>query len=164
MRRKYAPIPDKEWTAEREAAFFASLPKSIPPVQSKEREALVRQYAGETLGALRMSRGYVDALGAVLGTFAEADRHGQEVRLSQRMAQYGSPQTLRTIQSQMAGAGLLTKDVRSQGGGFVGTVFTYKTPKPRWLRRRDLEAAIERWSRAYPTEALADLGIDEVPF
>lgn len=164
VRRKYAPKPDKEWTPEREAAFFASLSRLVPPVQSKEREVLVREYARATLGALRMSRGYVDALGAVLGAFADADRHGQEVRLSQRMAQYGTPQTVRTIQSQMAGAGLLTKDVRSQGGGFVGAVFTYKTPKPRWPRRKDLEVAIERWSRPYPPEALADIGIDDVPF
>lgn len=164
VRRKYAPIPDVDWTPEREAAFFAALAKRGLPTQPVKRLRLVSEYATETLGAQRMSCSYLDALCAVLGAFAEADRCGLEVRLSQRMAQYGTPQTLRTIQAQMEKAGVLTKEVRSQGHGFVGTVYVYAPPKSPWPPPEDLEAARERRAVPYPIESLVDIGIDDAPY
>lgn len=164
VRRKYAPTPDKDWTPEREAAFFAALAKLGPPAQPAGRQPFVREYASGTLGAQRVSCSYLDALGAVLGAFAEADRYGLEVRLSQRMAQYGTPQTLRTIQAQMERAGVVTKDVRSQGHGFVGTVYVYTPPESPWPSPDDLEAARERRAAPYPSESLVDLGIDDAPY
>lgn len=164
VQRIYAPPVDSKWTPEREAAFFASLPKLRAPAQSKERELLVREYAKDTLGAQRVSHGYLEALGTVLGAFAEADRAAVEVRLSQRMTKYGTPQTLRTIQTQMETAGVLTREVRSQGFGFVGQVYVYKPFRSPWLCTEDLEEMRERRAAPYPNESLTGLGIEDVPF
>lgn len=161
---KYAPKPDPNWTPEREAAFFRSLPKgSASRAGGSCPLWLINDFAREVLGAKRISAGHTATLKALLHVFAEADSWGTEVRISQRMEQYGSPQSIRTIQAQMHKAGLLRKVKREQGSGFVGTVYVYAPKSATWadyeeaLRMRDGEAD-------YPDQALLATGITEVPF
>lgn len=168
VQRKYAPRTDKDWTAEREAAFFAALPLRTASTRAQRRASawLVQEYAREVLGACRVSAGYTSTLSAVLGAFAMADEAGNEVRISQRMAQYGTPQTLRTIQTQMERAGVLARVVREQGAHFVGEVYVYSPPPTVWSTG-GLEAAYracERGPAAYSDLALAHSCTDAVPF
>ncbi|MBK1684850.1 hypothetical protein CKO18_14925 [Rhodoferax fermentans] len=139
---KYGPKVDQNWTPEIEEAFFQSLPTTPPPVRmSPAKRHLLREFACATLGAKRVSEKYLDTLGSVLHSFAVADRAGGEVVLSQRSAQHGEPQTIRTIQGQMVDAGLLVKEVRSQGHGFVGSVFVYSPRRHSKATWDDLNAA-----------------------
>lgn len=167
---KYGPQVDPNWTPEMEAAFFQSLPTTPPPVRmSPTKRGLLREFAGATLGAKRVSEKYIDTLGSVLHSFAVADRAGGEVVLSQRSAHHGEPQTLRTIQAQMHCAGLLIKQVRSQGQGFVGPVFVYSPLSPPRTRKatwEDLDAlcrATEQ-DQGNPWQLPANLRPEDVPY
>ena len=125
---KYGPIPDPRWTPEREAAFFARLSKASYLYRVKQGDVcrmLVREYGAATLKAQRMGAPYLDTLGAILGLFAEADSLGQECKVAQRSAELGTSDIIRNIQAQMHSVGLLVKETRSQGHGFVGDVFVY---------------------------------------
>jgi hypothetical protein len=168
---RYAPCRDPNWTPEREAAFFESLPtgKAARTVR-RDVPWQVKDYAEKVLGAVRVSASYASTLCAILIAFAAADAHGTELRLTQRMEQYGPPQTMRTIQAQLLQAGLLVKVVREQGGGFVGPVHVYApTPPVRfspatWADWEAMCRACERGPTSYPDEALALSGIESVPF
>lgn len=129
---KYGPVPDSLWTPEREAAFFARLSRAsylYRATQNEVRQMLVRAYGEDTLRAKRMGSSYLDTLGAILGVFAEADSLGYECKVAQRDAEIGTADIIRNIQAQMHSVGLLVKEVRAQGQGFVGEVFVYE-PKP----------------------------------
>ena len=167
---KYGPKVDPNWTPEIEEVFFQSLPTTPPPVRmSPAKRHLLREFACATLGAKRVSEKYLDTLGSILHGFAVADRAGGEVVLSQRSAHHGEPQTLRTIQAQMYCAGLLVKQVRSQGQGFVGPVFVYSPLSPPRTRKatwEDLDAlcrATEQ-DQGHPWQRPANLRPEDVPY
>ena len=89
-----------------------------------------------------MGAAYVSTLGAILGLFADADTYGGECLVPQRNAHLGPPHIIRNIQDQLHVAGLMVKEVRQQGHGFVGEVFVY-APVARhrfkWATVEDLE-------------------------
>ena len=148
MQARYAPIPDPNWTPEVEAGFFARLPKAtyrqaVKPTE--EKEMLIREFATDIFEAKRMSVNYISTLGAVLGQFVDADMEDTECLIARRSAKLGTEKTLRTIQAQMLAAGLLVKEVRSQGKGFVGEVFVYR---PRAVYRYRVATA-EYLERSY---------------
>lgn len=90
-------------------------------------EPLLREWATDTLGAVRCSAEYLAALRIVLGNMARADRHGASLRLSQQMPALGDGppaiprQRMRTILDQLHRAGLVT---RHENGN--GTTFSYQ--------------------------------------
>ena len=130
---KYGPQPDPLWTAEKEAAFFLKLDTASHHKHEKvtgERYHLVKEFARDTLHAKRISDKYISSLGSILGSFATADKDGAECLVPQRAEQHGEPKTIRTIQTQMFNAGLLVKQVRTQGSGFIGNVFVYSPRAP----------------------------------
>ena len=171
VQARYAPIPDPNWTPEVEAEFFARLPdpsyrQAVKP--NEEKEMLIREFATETLGAKRMSEGYISTLAAVLGQFADADTEDTECLISRRNEDLGTEKTLRTIQAQMLAAGLLVKETRSQGKGFVGDVFVY-SPRDGYRYRMATSAYLERSYRATEGEAPcppvpANISPEDVPY
>ena len=164
VQARYAPIPDTNWTPEVEAEFFTRLPKPKPRYAALQ----IRAFAAETLGAKRMSEGYISTLGAVLEKMVEADRSKAECLIPQRNEQLGTPDTIRTIQAQMLAAGLLVKEVRPQGKGFVGEVFVYRpravyryrVATPEYLE--ELYRACEGESPACPVPA--NISPEDVPY
>lgn len=168
---RYAPPGDPSWTAEREAAFFQTLLKtSATKAVRQDSVWLVEEYARGTLGSKRASTGYISTLRSILRDFAAADETGAEVRVTQRMPRYGPPQSIRTVQRQMEAKGVMTKVVREQGGGFVGSVYVYAPAPPVRFRRAtlaDLEAAFracERGTAPYSDEAIASTSIESILF
>jgi hypothetical protein len=154
VRAKYGPTPNPLWTPEVDAAFVATLPQRTRRNfidQDSEKKMLLREFANETLEAQRMSAGYVSTLGAILGKFADADADGAECLISQRSEQLGSANEIRTIQAQLLNAGILVTETRSQGKGFVGSVFVY-SPKPHFRYRKATTASLEKSYRKYEGE------------
>lgn len=155
--RKYAPTPDPRWTPDIEAEFFAWLDKRHPHAStgrrwsekavspSPSKEALLREYATETLNAQRISRSYLTTLSAVLGNLASAERGRSECSISQRDERLGPRSSLRTIQAQLEAAGVLFRVTRAQGHGFVGDVFIYRPSKAHVPR----EVTVEELERSY---------------
>lgn len=157
VRLKYKPIPDPNWTPEIEAEFFARLPRasyrhSVKP--SEEKEMLLREFATGNLSAKRLGIQYLSTMSSVLGEFAEANLLGNECLISQRNDKLGSVKTLRTIQAQLLSAGILTKETRSQGHGFVGAVFVY-CPKDVFRHRSFTQKYMEQLYRAHEGEVPA---------
>ena len=66
---------------------------------------LLREFARETLGAVRCSAQYLGALRIVLGNQAKAERLGFVLELNQRN-DFASPKVMRTIIGQMQTAGI----------------------------------------------------------
>lgn len=170
---KYAPIPDPLWTPAREAAFFLSLPVGqgrIPVRMSPEKGMLLREFARNTLHAKRVSDKYLATLGSILSSFATADRDGTEVLVPQRSEQHGEPRTIRTIQAQMVSAGLLDREVRTQGYGFIGAVFVYSARPPFRFQKATTEALEETYRVTegecpYPAEQLpVNLMPEDIPY
>lgn len=146
---KYGPVPNTYRTPEALEAFLAALPKpctrSPDVVKAGEARAmLVRDYGGATLKAQRMGGPYVSALGSILGLFAKADSHGREYLVSHRDSRLGPQNIIRNVQEQMHRAGLLVKETRPQGRGFVGTVYVYASET---RRRRFRKATPSDWEQ-----------------
>lgn len=168
---KYWPMPDPLWTPEVEAMFFAGLPAASPRQSvnmDDEKTMLIRDFAKEALKAGRLRDGYVSALGAILGLFADADSIGGECLISQRDDNLGSSKTIRTIQAQMLRSGHLVREIRTQGHGFVGEVLIY-SPLPSHRHRTATAAHLEASYRA--TEGVcpyqdqpSNLSPEDVPF
>ena len=155
VRAKYGPTPNPLWTPEVDAAFLATLPEKTRTDHIKldsKKEMLLREYAKETLKAQRMGTGYVATLGAILGKFADADNNRGECLISQRTEQLGTANQIRTIQSQLLNAGILVTKTRSQGKGFVGSVFVY-SPKQAYQYRKATAASLERAYRHHEGES-----------
>ena len=154
VQAKYSPTPDPRWTLEIEAAFFARLParsrRQLIELDS-EKVMLLREFAKETLKAQRMSAGYISTLAAILGKFADADEARAECLIAQRSEQLGTDREVRTIQGQLFNAGVLDNETRSQGKGFVGTVFVY-SPNPPFRHRKATPEYLEESSRKYERE------------
>lgn len=81
--------------------------KPAPDCGGDYPESLLREWATDTLGAVRCSRSYLAALRIVLGNIARADRHGATLHLTADVP-FASRQTMRTILGQLLGAGLVT--------------------------------------------------------
>lgn len=81
--------------------------RPIPDCGGDYPEALLREWASETLGAVRCSAGYLAALRIVLGNMARADRYGATLHLSADVP-FTTRATMRTILKQIHGAGLVT--------------------------------------------------------
>ena len=115
-----------------------------------------------------MSEGYISTLGAVLEKMVVADRSKTECLIPQRNEQLGTPDTIRTIQAQMLAAGLLVKETRSQGHGFIGEVFVYRAramyryrvATPEYLE--ELYRACEGESPVCPVPA--NISSEDVPY
>jgi hypothetical protein len=155
VRTKYGPTPNALWTPEIDAAFVATLPHKTHPdfiKLSRQKEMLIRQFAKESLKAQRMGVGYVETLGAILGKFAEADNNRGECLISQRTEQLGTANQIRTIQAQLLSAGILVTKTRSQGKGFVGSVFVY-SPKQAYQYRKATAACLEKAYRNHEGES-----------
>lgn len=169
---KYAPVRHPQWTPEVEAQFFAGLPAPSYRHTIKlnaEKAMLVREFATETLKAKRQSAGYISTLGAVLGEFAKADANGTEYVLTRRGG-HGTEKTVRTIQVQMLDAGMVVRDIRSHGYGFVGAVFVY-SPIPPHRHRIGTEKYLEECHRKHEGQSAghrhpipANLSPADVPF
>ena len=91
-----------------------------------------------TLGAVRCSAKYLEALNCVLGNQAAADRIGAllELNLDNPVC---SPRTMRTILQQMHGAGLVNRHHKYLGAGRVQWVYVYRG---RWMPRVKPERAL----------------------
>lgn len=87
-------------------------------------DALLREWARDTLGAVRCSASYLAALRITLGNMARAHRHGATLHLTAD-APFASRQTMRTILGQLLEAGLVT----SRGTRDAGA-FTYRSASP----------------------------------
>lgn len=80
--------------------------KPIPECMGDYPEVLLREWARDTLGAVRCSADYLAALRIVLGNMARADRHGATLHLTTD-APFSTRATMRTILGQLRGAGLV---------------------------------------------------------
>ena len=168
---KYSPVADPKWTEEVAAEFFAGLPRatyreSVNPEDDKAM--LLREFATGPLKAKRMSANYLSTLGAILGQFADADADGTEYAIARRDDHLGTEKTIRTIQAQMLTAGLLVKETRTQGHGFVGPVFIY-SPSPPYRYRKATSAYLEKSYRLHEGEAPAcpvpsNISPEDVPY
>lgn len=95
-------------------------PSTIP-------EDLLRSFAIDTLGAQRLSAGYLPALRGVLGMMANAER-GRFVLDLPINVRHSSPRTMRTILSQLRQAGITRKVKRKNGEGKFAWVSIYVPP------------------------------------
>ncbi len=90
-------------------------------------DALLREWAKESLGADRCSSEYFDALRVILGNMARADRHAARLQLTQTVQcgydqkPFATRQTMRTILGQLVDAGLITKWVYGKS-----TIYSYE--------------------------------------
>lgn len=128
---KYGPVPNTFRTPEALEAFLkvAGLRSPCGVPLDPVRAMLVHDYGKATLKAQRMGSTYLFALGAILGLFAAADFRGRECTVAQRDGCLGPPNIIRNIQAQMHAAGVLSKETRPQGRGFVGSVHVYAPNK-----------------------------------
>ena len=106
-------------------------------------EGLLREMARETLGAVRCSQQYLDALRVVLGNQALAERHGYRLEMNVRVT-FTTARTMRTILDQMAAAGLTFGKQVSLGQGRVQVVQCFHRRPVRVSAARALEALYRR--------------------
>ncbi|MGC4059615.1 MAG: hypothetical protein QM749_01640 [Aquabacterium sp.] len=69
-------------------------------------EDLLRGFANDTLGAIRISSKYLDALRVVLGNQAQAERHGHILEMNIRNDFICPERVMRTIIDQMKAVGI----------------------------------------------------------
>ena len=79
-------------------------------------DALLREFARETLGASRCSEQYLDALRIVLGNQAEAERFGYVLEMNQRV-DFAPSRVMRTIIDQMQTVGISFSSTVGLGRG-----------------------------------------------
>lgn len=87
-------------------------------------DALLRQFARDTLGALRCSEQYLDALRIVLGNQAQAEKYGYTLEMNRRVS-FASPRVMRTIIDQMQAVGISFGSVVGLGMGRSQAVQCY---------------------------------------
>lgn len=104
-------------------------------------EPLLREFARDTLGAVRIRSGYLEALRVVLGNQAHAERHGYTLEQNVRV-DFVSVQVMRTINEQMNTAGITQGRTVALGNGRVQTMQVFV---PVWTPRvEDLCAVMRR--------------------
>lgn len=79
-------------------------------------DALLREMARETLGAVRCSEQYLDALRVILGNQAHAERYGYTLEMNLRVS-FASVNVMRTIIDQMQAAGVAFGSLGTYGLG-----------------------------------------------
>ena len=121
-------------------------------------DALLREMARETLGAVRCSEQYLDALRVILGNQAQAEKYGYVLEMNQRVS-FASPNVMRTIIDQMQAAGVSFGSVGGYGQGrsqvvqcFSGKVGSHRGPVAE-LEHRDRQQEAEDDARREAAEA-----------
>jgi hypothetical protein len=167
VQTKYGPPGDPRWTPEVEKDFLALLDRRRPHDYCPTKVRLLREYAVDTLGAKRLSIGYLAGLGSVLAKIAVADCYSIEWVFSQRDDRLGPRRTLRTIQTQMEAVGLLVRVARTQGHGFIGDVLVYRSctvPCGEWQFASMEEAYRSKEGEAAYPFCPENITADDVPF
>lgn len=157
------PPADPKWTPAQEAAFFNSLdsehPLYITRAFSPRRrprasapEALLRDFAVTTLGAKRCGAAYLEALRHVLGAQAEADKTGEEIRLSTTDG-FANPDVLRSLIDQFNRADVTYRRAAKTSASHSQVMTFYRgqagsRPSLEALLRRIEQAAYLRWTKA----------------
>lgn len=133
-------------------------------------EPLLKEFARETLGAVRIREGYLDALRVVLGNQAHAERHGYTLEQNIRV-DFASVQVMRTINAQMKAAGITEDRPVGLGAGRVQTVQCFipdRRPKAEDLcavLRREEEQAARLWKLLPPKASMpACITAEDVPY
>lgn len=134
---------------------------------------LLREFANEALGAIRIGEPYLGALRVVLGNQAEADRKGYTLEMNIR-TDFASDWVMRNIISQMSEADI-TQGMRvSLGNGKTQVVQCYHPQHGQSFRAaQDLNAMLRaeedrceagRASKTWGACPAMDISADEVPF
>lgn len=135
-------------------------------------EPLLTEFARDTLGAVRIRSGYLDALRVVLGNQAHAERHGYTLEQNIRV-DFATERVMRTINEQMHAACITRDRVVHLGGGRVQTVQCFVPERRRRRKAEDLcsvlrreEDAAEAMRREQPPKATipAGLAAEDVPY
>lgn len=104
-------------SAPRPEAVFGNVGQRLrAELRTTTPEPVLRLLARESLGAVRMSSKYLEALRVVLGNQAEAERRGYLVELNVRTS-FATERTMRTILDQMKAAGVTFTKTVSLGPG-----------------------------------------------
>lgn len=125
-------------------------------------DALLREFARDTLKAQRISSGYLDALRVVLGNQADAEREGYTLEQNIRV-DFASERTMRTINDQLQTAGITTGIPVGLGSGRGQTVLCFV---PGGKQRRARLSAAEQMNEIYRRhEELAErVWVDDPPY
>lgn len=134
-------------------------------------EELLREMARETLGAMRCSQQYLDALRVVLGNQAHAERHGYRLEMNVRVT-FTTERTMRTILEQMAAAGLTFGKQVSLGQGRAQVVHCFHRRPARAPAAEALEALYRRAEQephdrpgaVSPISSLDSVSEEKVPY
>jgi len=119
---------------------------------------LLREFATTTLGAVRCSERYLDALRVVLGNQADAERNGYRLELNTRVP-FASEKTMRGILSQMEAAGIIHGVPVGLGQGRAQTVLCFTPcPEARSVVRSDAQALAVLIAMQRQREELDDKG------
>ena len=122
-------------------------------------DALLREFARETLGAQRCSEQYLDTLRIVLGNQAEAERYGYVLEMNHRVS-FAPRHVMRTIIDQMQAARVSYGTVVGLGRGRCQVVQCFATEEKRHQRSTqsmgNAEAAAELIRRDRKQEAEDD--------
>lgn len=139
-----APLTNSRWLV-RESFNLESALESLPPEGPEQSsfsirgqagvrlracyvadisDALLRDFARETLGATRCSEQYLDALRIVLGNQAQSEKYGYTLEMNQRVS-FAPPRVMRTIIDQMQAAGISFGSVVGLGMGRSQAVQCY---------------------------------------
>ena len=127
-----------------------------------EKEMLLREFAKETLKAKRLNDGYLAALGSILRKLAVAGLYSIECRVTQRSANLGRQDSIRTIQGQLFDAGVLHSETRTQGKGFTGLVFMYLPPNRPKLTLEEIYRWYEKELPSHPLPV--NLQPEDIPY
>jgi len=119
---------------------------------------LLREFARDTLGAVRCSEQYLDALRVVLGNQAQAERYGYLLEMNTRVS-FATGRTMRTIIDQLQAAGVSFGSAVGLGKGrrqvvqcFDGRVGRHRDPSAE-LEYRDRKQEAEDDARREAAEA-----------
>lgn len=127
-------------------------------------DEFLRDVAKQTLGALRCSQGYLNALRIVLGNQAHSELHGYLLEMNTRTT-FASDKVMRTILRQMEEAGITFRKQVSLGHGRVQVMHCYRRRTPAMDPAATLDAMYrqsERECRA--PSAPRPFAADELPY
>jgi len=94
-------------------------------VSAQVSDELLREIAGDTFGAVRCSRKYLDAMRIVLGNQAHAEQFGYILEMNTRTT-FATEKVMRTILAQMEQAGVTFKKQAVLGQGRVQAMHCYR--------------------------------------
>lgn len=169
-----------------EAAWAALPPPCAAPTPTKPKgaaghrlrahlrtswpEPLLKEFARDTLGAVRIRDGYLDALRVVLGNQAHAERHGYTLEQNTRV-DFTTEKVMRTINAQMKAAGITQDRTVGLGAGRAQTVQCFvpdRRPKAADLctvLRREEARAEMLWKHGPPKATIpACITAEDIPY